>query len=154
MQQIEPTVLMLNTAFYSTSMNNSGVKKNSFGDLKEVKYPHGFFAASSAAIVHEAWLTCELHAVVSDSSHDGWHTRCLLPPSTNPACTMTGKEQTKPSNFWEKLRGKFKGSPNTMEEVTNGESCVAFFFKADYMDCSIPWNDWVPDPHWSGVCQW
>ncbi|KAJ7707855.1 hypothetical protein B0H14DRAFT_3025063 [Mycena olivaceomarginata] len=32
---------------------------------------------------------------------------------------MTGKEQTKPSNFWEKLRGKLKGSPNTMEELTN-----------------------------------
>jgi hypothetical protein len=41
---------------------------------------------------------------------------------------MTGKEQTKPSNFWEKLRGKFKGSPNTMEKLTNGESCIAFFF--------------------------
>jgi hypothetical protein len=40
---------------------------------------------------------------------------------------MRGKEQTKPSNFWEKLRGKLKGSPNTMEELTNGESYIAFF---------------------------
>ncbi|KAF7374052.1 NACHT domain-containing protein [Mycena sanguinolenta] len=37
---------------------------------------------------------------------------------------MTGKEQTNPSNFWDKVRGKLKGNTNTMGRLADASPGV------------------------------